>query len=521
MNKTIATNIAGLIFNIEEEAYHILHSYLESIRVKFSDAAEREEIMSDIEARIAELFQMEISDRKEVIMLTDVERIISIMGQPEDYQTDEIDNEDIESIYNEEEDPTLKKRLFRDKENATIGGVCSGLSAYFGLDPVLFRLLFIFMVLMGGSGIFLYLIMMFVVPEAKTTAEKLQMRGEKVNINNIKKHIKDLKDDLSSNDNKSRIKKSVRSTVDKGMNATSGVIKAFSQIVGFALVVGGIFGLFIIISLLIGETGLFPLWGDRSSENLSDLMDILYQTKFQSTVTYYSILAILFIPLIGMIATGAKLLFRIQQNFKTIGISMSILWFVAIGITAITSIQLGMEFREKSEVREKIPLEMNQLEAITILIEDDNIFSNHINYDSPFRYSQLIDITDDKFHMGTPELKIIENENDTIYEVEIIKSSKGLSQREAIHKAESIIYNVSTSNNTITLSPFLTVNKEDKLRNQEVTILVKIPEGKTVSFGKNINRMPPISCSDCFRSEKFTNSTWKMINNELKCVQCE
>lgn len=518
MNKTIATNIAGLIFNIEEQAYNILHTYLESIKTNFSDASERQEIMHDIEARIAELFQMEISDRKEVITLPDVERVISIMGQPEDYKTEEEETEFKEPDI--EEETILKKRLFRDKDNASIGGVCSGLAAYFGLDPIIFRLIFVFMTLMGGSGILIYLIMLFVVPEAKTTAEKLQMRGEKVNISNIKKHLNDLKDDLSSNENTNRIRKKVRSTVDKGVSASSDFFRIFGQIIGFALTVGGIFGLFIIVSLLIGETGFFPLWGDRASENLSELMNILYQTSFQSTVTYFSVLVILFIPLIGMIFTGIKLIFRLKHNFKTFGIATSILWFVAIGICTITSIQLGMEFKEESEVRESITLESSDLDTLNINVKNDHIFSNHVNFDSPFRYSQLINIGEEKFHLGAPTLKVIENENDSIFEIEIIKSSKGLTQREAIYKAENIEYTIKQDGNDVLLSPTLSMVKKDKLRNQKVIVIVKVPSGKKVHFGSNIGRMPPVSCVECVESDEYTNSTWEMRNNELRCIVC-
>jgi len=515
MNKTIAINIAGLIFNIEEEAFQILHSYLESIRINFSDANERDEIMGDIEARIAELFQLEISDRKEVITLKDVDKVISIMGQPEDYQTDE----DTDQQYEHREEYTkFKKRLFRDRENATIGGVCSGLGAYFGLDPVIFKIGFVITALLGGSGGFIYIIMLFVIPEAKTTAEKLQMRGEKVNIDNIKKHIHDLKDDLTSKETKGRIKNKVRNTVDRGINASSGAIKIFGQVFGFAITVGGIFGLFIIISLLIGETGLFPLWGERSTENLSDLMDLLYQTSFQSTVTYFSILAILFIPMIGMITTGIKLIFRLKLNFKAIGISMSILWFVAIGIVTLTSIQLSMEFREKSQVIKDIQLNTINGDVLNIDIMNDEIFSNHINFKSPFRYSQLVKISGEKFHIGSPTLEIIENEGDSTFQIEVIKSSRGLSQQEAIYKAESIEYNLITEGNNVLLSSILTLNRDDKLRSQQVTVLVKVPEGKSVHFGGNIQRMPPATCKDCYHDNQFINSTWTMKNKKLEAA---
>jgi len=522
MNKTISINIAGFFFNIEEKGYEMLHSYFESIKVNFLNAEERDEIMHDIEARVAELFQAELSASKEVLTLADVEKIISIMGEPNDYRTDDETDSSYQQESSNASEETLNKRLFRDKDNATIGGVCSGLAAYFNLDPVLFKLFFVLLFILGGSGIFIYIIMLFIIPEAKTTAEKLQMRGEKVNIDSIKKQFHDFKDDIKSRANETKVRYKVKNAVDKGLHASHGFARAISKIIGFGLVLGGFFIGFLVVSILIGETGFFPLWGERSSESLTNLMDVLYQTQFQSSITFFSILLVLFIPIIGAIYSGFKLLFEIKSNFKTMGIAVSIIWFLSIGICTITGVQLGMEFREESEVREEIAINSNP-DVLNIEINDDKIFSNHVNYDSPFRYSQLVQIDDESIFLGTPSLNIIENESDSIFEIEIVKISRGLSQREAIYKAENIEYKIDVQGNNVNLSPILSIDIADKMRGQEVLVIVKVPAGKSVHFGENIRRMPPIECTECLtiKENKFKNSTWKMENNKLQCIECE
>ncbi len=518
MNKTVSSNIAGFFFNLEERAFQILNEYLETIKGYFHNADEREEIMKDIESRIAELFQEKLKDGKEVITLSDVDEVIKTMGEPEDFRTEEMEEEE-EPVKAQSKGPT--KQLFRYKENASIGGVCAGLGAYFGLDPILFRLLF---VILGftGSGVLIYIILLFVIPEAKTTADKLKMRGEPINVNNIKKQFHDIKNDLTNSENTNRIKDTVKNSVEKGVKASSGAFRVLGKIFGLACVIGGIFAIWLLISLLIGETGLLSMWGDRVTENLGSLMDILYETQFHSTITYYSIIWILFAPIIGFMYLGTKLLLDIKAKFKTFSVIMTVLWFVAVGICTITGVQLGMEFRENQQVALTVPLENPDTDIIHIDVLHDDIFSDHISYENFFRYSQLIQIEEDEFHMGTPLLKIVENKSDTLIEIELIKKSHGLTHREAIFKSENIRYTIQQDGNNINLAPYFSIDKEDKLRNQEVIVVVKVPEGKSIHFGENINRMPPLTnCEECIDINKYENSTWTMKESEFNCVGCE
>ena len=142
MNKTVTVNISGIIFNIDEEAYAKLQQYLDKIRGYFKSSDGRDEIMADIEARIAELFQEKITDRKEVIGMNDVDEVIAAMGQPEDY----LDEEELEAQEAATSTGSRKrkgKRLYRDPDDRVLGGVCAGLSHYLGIDAVWIRILFI------------------------------------------------------------------------------------------------------------------------------------------------------------------------------------------------------------------------------------------------------------------------------------------------------------------------------------------------------------------------------------------
>jgi phage shock protein PspC (stress-responsive transcriptional regulator) len=114
-----------------------------------------------------------------------VDEIISILGAPEDY----VDQDSYSA--RDKFKSSSSRRMYRDPDNRMIGGVCSGMAAYWHIDPVILRILFILSIFLGGLGLLIYLILYVVLPEAKTTAQKIEMKGDPVNINNIKESVKE------------------------------------------------------------------------------------------------------------------------------------------------------------------------------------------------------------------------------------------------------------------------------------------------------------------------------------------
>jgi phage shock protein PspC (stress-responsive transcriptional regulator) len=186
MKKTFSINISGIIFHIDEDAYQKLNAYLEKLKSHFRNTEGRDDIINDIESRIAEILQERLTDKKEVVSLKDVNEVIKIMGQPSDFAEE---SEDDTSQVNENY-YTPGKRLFRNPDNKIIGGVSSGIATYLNIDALWIRLLFIITLFAGGTGVFVYIILWVAMPEASTTADRLQMKGEAVNIDNIEKSIR-------------------------------------------------------------------------------------------------------------------------------------------------------------------------------------------------------------------------------------------------------------------------------------------------------------------------------------------
>lgn len=178
MKKTMTVNFGGMVYHVDSDAYDKLKKYLDKVRDELRAIEGGDEIYQDIEARIAELFSERLKNNRQVITTIEVEEVISVMGKPED-----ISGETTESEYK----PTNSKykRMYRDPDNRVIGGVCSGLSAYWSIDPLIIRVIFIFLAILGMAGVLIYLILWIVLPEAKTVAQKLEMRGEAVNLSNI------------------------------------------------------------------------------------------------------------------------------------------------------------------------------------------------------------------------------------------------------------------------------------------------------------------------------------------------
>ena len=191
MKKTITINISGLVFNIEEDAYSMLKQYLEKIGNKFNNLEERQEIIEDIEGRIAELLTEKLNRNKEVINELDVDGVMEVMGSPDNFEGDEQEQE--EQTETKTSSSNEKKKLFRDGDNKVVAGICAGVSNYFGWNISIVRTLFALLILLAGTGFWLYIIAWILIPEAKSTSEKLAMKGKNATVDNIEKFVKNVR----------------------------------------------------------------------------------------------------------------------------------------------------------------------------------------------------------------------------------------------------------------------------------------------------------------------------------------
>ncbi|MGE5419777.1 MAG: PspC domain-containing protein [Chloroflexota bacterium] len=194
MKLTVSINLGGYSFNIDEDAYAELKRYLKNLELHFAAEESSSEILADIEARMSELFRARITSFKQVITIEDVNQVIAVMGTPAD-----ISDDDGSSSSHDRYTSAGYHRMYRDPDHRIIGGVCAGMGAYWRIDPLIIRIIFLALILAGGIGILIYLILYIVLPEARTTAQKIEMKGSSVNIHNIKDAVKKEFDSVRKN----------------------------------------------------------------------------------------------------------------------------------------------------------------------------------------------------------------------------------------------------------------------------------------------------------------------------------
>lgn len=177
MKKTVNVAIGGCSFIIDEDAYNVMSEYLENFKGALESSSASNDVMDELETRIADLLKQKMAGR-EVVNLKMVEEIIGQVGYPEGYK--EVNNTNNENM-------SAPKRLFRDPDDKKIGGVCSGLALFLGIDVVFIRIIFLIALLFVGGGFWAYVIFWIVAPEARTAVEKCEMRGLPPTAENIRR----------------------------------------------------------------------------------------------------------------------------------------------------------------------------------------------------------------------------------------------------------------------------------------------------------------------------------------------
>jgi len=216
MKRTLTVNLSGVVYHIDEDAYSLLDKYLRDIRSHLRQSEEVQEVMEDIENRISELFSEKINQGLQVVTIQTVEEVINRMGSPETYaETDSRQEEPKQNWKNKRKEGKNRKRIYRNPDDKMLGGVASGIAAYIDADPVWVRLAFVLLTIVWGVTIPVYLLCWIIIPPAETAAEKLEMRGEEINLENIGKTVTETFNQVADNVNDFVKSKKTRSSLEK------------------------------------------------------------------------------------------------------------------------------------------------------------------------------------------------------------------------------------------------------------------------------------------------------------------
>ncbi|MDX1351071.1 MAG: PspC domain-containing protein [Putridiphycobacter sp.] len=519
MKKTITVNIGGFSFVINESAYALLQAYLKNVESKLS--GDTDEIMQDIESRIAELLKERLIDNKEVVDESDIAFIQTIMGQPEDY--DDGEGDDGQQATYEQATNTNEKALFRDMDNAMLGGVCSGLARYFNIDPLVMRILFVFFTIFLGSGLLLYIILLILIPEAKTTAQKLKMSGEAVNLESIKSHFNNLGNDLNSRIKSKQFSSKVNSATNKTVDAITSVASVFGKIIGVFFVIAGIVCLVFLVLYLTGSKDIIPFTSIIVADSFYDFLMVIFPTPLFANMALISVVFVTATPLFTFILSGLKLVFGLKTTMpKGASIAAGIVFGVAFSFLAISLARTGMEFSSDGSVQNLI--ESDNIEQLEIKILPDN--QQFFRANSAYSCCNFMVIREQVMALKNISLYVEEANDSSTFSIKKTVISQGITTSKAIELADELTYDIALRENVLEMPAYSLIPRTSKYRAQRIKIVVRVPMGKSVKFSDDSHGL------NCYVNgkkqqghfkydgEDGREAIWVAGDGRLKCEQC-
>ncbi len=519
MNKTVTVNLGGTVFHIDDIAYESLIRYLNAIKSHFTSDQGRDEIMQDIESRIGEMFRERMKTGREVITLNDVHEVTSVMGRPEEFAGEDENTSTASSINVNEPIGKLKKRFFRDPDEKFVGGVCSGISAYFGIDPVWVRLIFAVALIVYGSGFWIYILLWIIIPEAKTTADRLMMRGEPVTVASIEKNVREELDGL-----KDRVKDGSKATTSIGkFFETIGEVFKFI----FLLIGKVIAAFFVFIALIVAVALLASLFGLIGAPfvHYPGFLNHVFDSTSQFSWIYLGAVLLIAIPALMLAYAGVRFLFKIKRGSRMVGFTALGIWLVALLIVIFGGMSVFRDFSETDSFRKEISLMQPANKYLVLETDESKNSESDYNYGGKY-YRNInndfnLETDGDKLVSRSVSLDIVKSPTDSFDLVEIFYA-QGSSRKAAIDNASHISYSFSQTDSSIRFNRFFNMDKDDKWRAQKLQLLLRMPIGSRVRFDESLsNIIYDIDNVKNIYDKDMINRTWEMTSKGLICIDCD
>lgn len=524
MKKTFTINISGSVFHIDEDAFEKLQRYLQMLNRHFGTALEGQEILQDIEARIAELLIEKTNNKVEVVTSEMVNDVMVRMGQPEDFM--EVEEEPEAKTHAQatatEEQP-VRRRLYRDGENRVLGGVCSGLSAYFNIDVVVFRIIFVLALFLAFGSILVYVVLWIAVPKAKTTAQRLEMRGKEATVSNIEKTIKEEMKEIGDNYNRfMNTPEGDRGTRMDRMGDT--LNSTFRVILRVAVLILGIILILFAIGSLIGFVASMAIghsflhggpwhFGGGPDINMGTLMNH-FISPGAYTISVIAISLLAGIPILVLLFIGTKLIFRYHTNNKMIGLISFALWLVALITLVIVGVNQAQNFSKQTSQTMTQKVECTTCKTIYLDVNDDlysTMIEDHISLDR----MRVAEVNGKEKLLGHPTFTIEKSANNEFL-LQVKKRARGSSNQNAQLNMEQIDYNFTQKDSSLLFDPYYILKDNAKWRNQEVNMVLKVPEGKSVFLSDKMKDIIyDIENVDNMYDDDMVNKFWTMTPEGL------
>ena len=603
MKKIININLAGRVIPIEDSAYERLQAYIESLRRYFVMEEGRDEIINEIESRIAELMNDKVRKGAASVTDADIDEIISSMGRPEDFAAEDAADATTGSTFtagsSESAKSTFKKprgRLYRNMSDRFLGGVCSGVANYLNVDPAIIRLLFAIITFGGfGFGVILYIllwiilpakpledfqgkrlfrnpddkiiggvagglsayfnkeawiirlifaaplllniivsmfnsafydfnpfpfllfgslsgtfvlayiILWIVLPEAKSPYEKMEMRGEKVDVNTIRQNVQEgmaqFKDRATTFGQE--VESSAKQFGARAQEFANTRGKTFATEVGqaakpigtglgnairvlfklfFLLVAGSIaFALFIMLIVLIfGGVGMMPL------------KNFLLEGFWQNALAWGTLILFLGVPLIAFITWLIRRVMKVRSHHNYLGWMFGGLWTLGWIAAAFFAASIARELNTYEGVQETIEITQPLNGRMLVKVNEPELRLNN-NFWWIDDDGTGWNVDEDTMRIANVKIRISKS-IDSAYHVIEHKASAGRTRSDAERRAERIQYNISSQDSILNLGSGLAIDRDSKFRGQEVVVEIMVPVGKRIRFDETVDeRLHPYS----------------------------
>lgn len=520
MNKTVNINLGGMFFHIDEDAYQKLSNYFNAIKRSLSNSSGQDEIIKDIELRVSELLTEKQKTEKHVVTVIEVDEVIAVMGQPEDYRIEDNETEKTAPNFNTSSYSATRK-FYRDKEKGMIGGVLAGLGYYFGIEKIWLRIIMLSLLFVFGTGFLAYIILWIVIPEAKTTTEKLEMTGEPVTISNIEKKVREEFENVSEkikNTDFDAMGNRVKNGAEKVGNSFGdfviSIFKVFSKILGVMIILPG---LFILCALFIG---IFTL--GTSSFIETPWQEFIEAGNFTDYPVWTFGLLMFFavgIPFFFLTVLGFKLL---SPKMKSIGsiakYTLLAIWILSVSLAIVIGLKQVKAFAFDGRVVQKETINLKPTDTLTIKCKYNEFFAKNLNDHHNFKIT-LDSIGNNKLYSNNVHFKIAQTDEPLAY-IQIEKEAKGETLIEAKKRAEKIEYHFQFIKNQLILDNYLLSDLKEKFRNQEIEITLFLPKGTLFKLDESTADYDITDGSYFSWNPDETNAIYKMDDVEIKCMNC-
>jgi phage shock protein PspC (stress-responsive transcriptional regulator) len=526
MNKTIIININGMVFHIEEDAYEVLKNYMTDVKRHFSTSADSLEITTDIENRIAEMFnEILAAEAKQVIVDTDVNKVVEQMGSVQDFETAENDAKDPQnpfSSYN-----TERRRLFRDPDDHLVSGVCAGIANYFDISPVWVRLAFVILVPFAAIGLFTYIILWMVVPKAITRADRMAMKGEKQDLKGFKKNFEE---ELSTvRENLQNFKHEAKPFIYQLRDLIGDI---FQHLGAFLRGTGSLLGKIIAAAILIGCFGMavaliISLIGLFAAGNMGiyNVFPFNIANRQANGIFMVAGFFVLGIPLLTIILMTIGYLFKKASFSRSIGTTLLCIWLASVGAVAYYGIKTAAGFREGGRFTQTIKLKPTANNIYYLQLNDTKFLSNEdstrLRINDRFKGTIILDDdfngTDGPYHNVNIDVERSDVPQPVLVET---FSARGVDETEALNNARSATYRFEQKDSVLNFDRHLSTPKGFLWRGQEVHLTLKLPVNAKVVIDDKLDRNINFNLYECKannNNEQGNTATFIMTANGLEC----